>query len=1449
MRAHIFTIVVPITTIITYYLISELYISSTTFPFEYLVYQTSTVLTKRNAPLEPFSSDLSLSVEFLQQMRNVARACAEAQETSINVARTPPGIQLHSDVESTSRSRSTSPVVTRPQIVPVELSDHHSGIATSIPDVSSGIKNREPVAAATSHLGLASDTNVHYIRQRPATFDESQAVPTAKWDRIRDPTPIRKISEVVTSPIVAFAQTAMVLDTNANDPATVQVNTAANAADPPSVDSQWNWEDRVAKQRLRNNDLQNSGASNILDQGIGFDRSRYPVDKAHTPREVWDRREEMFLPPRQEIAAAVAATQLQRSWENRVANQRLRNNDLRKSGVSNIPDQGIGFNRSGYPVDKSHTPREVWVRREDMYPPQYTGRVGYSPTNQQNPQYNCGNGPPGDNGDVDGNGRDNKSRKGKKPARRHRMPWDDSSEGESPPPPPPSSPSSSSKESSLSDNDWIGAFAPNNEFLDKKVRRKLRCKAIKKLRARTDNDERRESWLKGILREYQKQIRHYCNRETVQSTEMPKSIKIPNPSRFTGSNDVEEFDTWLLALLRWIVISRLVGKVNNDQRVQVVGSFLDEDVLRWYNNEVTGLHCSQLHWTFKKVILGLFARFVQATTIHVAAEKFEATEYDPEKGVWAYKAELQRWGSRMTRPPNSYALRRKFLDGLPTSIISEMIERSASPDLATLSKMVKTVEQIEDNKALENFYLTSRTSVEEPDDFGYKFDVEWHAQEEIVGHHWDGDNLVFHTEWNTDEGVGDPGQDPTAALDKYLEQHGSLTGPQNAFTGNTTDVGPSPTSYPSGFTPHPPSYPPQSQFLFAHPPPSQAHYALLNPGFSNHGFQSQSQGSNPSSFVFGSIPPSAGSNPNFAAGYNPVAMAAFVIDEPSFRAATSGCVDYYRRSAVGNIPAGGDVASLTQRIGELSAELASKQLGYEDLHRKYYDDRHGKRKRTTRDGPSMAPTTASSQNKDEEMLSSAGIDPVETTVGEMEPVLSFPPQILPDGGYRTSEGYIVYGNEATDAQRNDQLGLPIARGGEEAHADIKKAEEVTSAIQYLSLACILRDFDDSGVNSGNLPWPVFKVCRDLYREVCKVPAGQQNALERTVFSNFFRPRFVEYAYNRDPKRDRGKGRAMPELELSSSYTEGSLPTAITSGRAMSSTSSIQALLSKTTILRRRPGGQTGLKNPAKSDPPEAWARYYHVHPNTMPPGIFCDSSNHISLRSVQGRLLVHNRAPKLPQGTIALERNRFLLLLAELFATPGLYASLIMSTGATVAPEITVSTFPDDTQNATLEDVARFYASQGITVLMGEDTAVFALTWIIAFRPSDSLTVNEALMIRGQVESALSTGNVPAGLNDNMWAPEGLVSRPSHPIPGVGFFPAPLITDDGGLSYDSPPNAITSSSNSAGASGSSSSNTALAQSEVPPTAPMEGINAPTTLTFMTRCCAHDTLSWVLNLWA
>lgn len=62
-----------------------------------------------------------------------------------------------------------------------------------------------------------------------------------------------------------------------------------------------------------------------------------------------------------------------RKWEERVAGQRLRNREFCNHGHSTHPDQGIGFNEDGCPVDKATTPCKVWDRRWNSEPsPQKT---------------------------------------------------------------------------------------------------------------------------------------------------------------------------------------------------------------------------------------------------------------------------------------------------------------------------------------------------------------------------------------------------------------------------------------------------------------------------------------------------------------------------------------------------------------------------------------------------------------------------------------------------------------------------------------------------------------------------------------------------------------------------------------------------------------------------------------------------------------------------------------------------------------------------------------------------------------------------------------------------------------------------------------------------------------------------------------------------------------------
>ncbi|KAE9395477.1 hypothetical protein BT96DRAFT_997597 [Gymnopus androsaceus JB14] len=187
----------------------------------------------------------------------------------------------------------------------------------------------------------------------------------------------------------------------------------------------------------------------------------------------------------------------------------------------------------------------------------------------------------------------------------------------------------------------------------------------------------------------------------------------------------------------------------------------------------------------------------------------------------------------------------------------------------------------------------------------------------------------------------------------------SLTGPQNALIGNTPNGGPSPmlNSFNSGLMPHsqshPPMYPPQ--FPFA-PHPTQIPFLPASSGHSNQSFQTQTQ------------------------------------------------------SAVGNIPAGGDIVSLTKCISKLSAELASEQLRYKDLCHKYYDGEgdlthasfkskslaycHSKCKHTAGDGPSPTPVAASSQNEDELMTLYSDVNSVDIIMGSSGlPMPNFTPLI------------------------------------------------------------------------------------------------------------------------------------------------------------------------------------------------------------------------------------------------------------------------------------------------------------------------------------------------------------------------------------------------------------------------------------------------------------------------
>ena len=90
---------------------------------------------------------------------------------------------------------------------------------------------------------------------------------------------------------------------------------------------------------------------------------------------------------------------------------------------------------------------------------------------------------------------------------------------------------------------------------------------------------------------------------------------------------------------------------------------------------------------------------------------------------------------------------------------------------------------------------------------------------------------------------------------------------------------------------------------------------------------------------------------------------------------------------------------------------------------------------------------------------------------------------------------------------------------------------------------------------------------------------------------------------------------------------------------------------------------------------------------------------------------------------MTLMRNKWATLSAELFATPGLYLSTLGATGTIVSTTVEPAPYNGTLNNTTIDEVAQFYASRGVTVAVANDTALYAALWLKTFSTQDSETV------------------------------------------------------------------------------------------------------------------------------
>ena len=119
-----------------------------------------------------------------------------------------------------------------------------------------------------------------------------------------------------------------------------------------------------------------------------------------------------------------------------------------------------------------------------------------------------------------------------------------------------------------------------------------------------------------------------------------KAMNPPKPKKYAGEDDIDKFDEWLVQLLAYFRIFKIMRLCTNATCIQYMGLYLSELAQQWYSQEVLALTRRVRHWTFEDLIFGLFRRFIHEASAQNTAIQYDHTKYSVDKGVLAFYNKL-----------------------------------------------------------------------------------------------------------------------------------------------------------------------------------------------------------------------------------------------------------------------------------------------------------------------------------------------------------------------------------------------------------------------------------------------------------------------------------------------------------------------------------------------------------------------------------------------------------------------------------------------------------------------------------------------------------------------------------------------------------------------------------------------------------------------------------------
>ncbi|KAF7311776.1 Transposon Tf2-12 polyprotein [Mycena indigotica] len=205
-----------------------------------------------------------------------------------------------------------------------------------------------------------------------------------------------------------------------------------------------------------------------------------------------------------------------------------------------------------------------------------------------------------------------------------------------------------------------------------------------------------------VYRNWQESLQLPCKSAVV--LDEVRGLKLPQPTSYSGSADVLQFEEHMKSMLRHFKMLGMAGPSWDTQCTDMYGLYLKGSAKLFYDDEVTGIHRTTRSWYFVHVLAAIFDRFVSSTAIQQSAKAFDKITWNSELGVDGLYNELTSNVRRMIFPPDAHSVKRKFLATVPAKMRGLMLARNAYPEICSLENMKDIGRIVEHGMNTMNFY-------------------------------------------------------------------------------------------------------------------------------------------------------------------------------------------------------------------------------------------------------------------------------------------------------------------------------------------------------------------------------------------------------------------------------------------------------------------------------------------------------------------------------------------------------------------------------------------------------------------------------------------------------------------------------------------------------------------------------------------------------------------------